>query len=1669
MSEAIMERYNRQRLVSANARIREHFAAGIPAERIAETAFPEQPPELALDALAAMSLAETHELSVGEAAAVLPSLLENAYGENFKIADVISDLYTKSEPFSIPTQPTEPEEITARVAEEEAGISEFQRQQNQFMSNMNDNIFGAFGQSLIIHRGIVEQQNEFAWFSKDPDKQAFYESMINAETEDQREEARQSRFNTLMGREIDRLTQVATWQRRIQATKENPPGVWTSKLNAWSVGVGRIAVTGMDTTSDLMKLGGLVGKSPDLLDMSDNLADWSRAYHKATQEPELSFQGVNVLDDMVNSLLTNIPYTGAMIAAAVLSPDKVTPFVIFAGGAAMGSSEIKQTALDNGISEEVANMRGWIGGGVIGLIEAASGGASKYNPKKLFSRIATFPGKLTKNALKEIFREEIPQEIIEMVFAEDTPRKANGDIDWDATTNRMLIVSRDTAFMSAFFTSSSSVVSGMMEKSANQAINKDTAQVTQDAFDIIAEESRTGVPLETRTAEQIVAEEAAAQEVTATLETLQAEAVVKRKLADGTPLEAAERTQFPEIAQQEDQISKLREPVAQPPTAKPVNKAQQRNLDALAAHPEADVVEGTTRVRMTSPNGVVSQVPAGQIEQKLADGFTLNTKEQALAQAQQEADEAAEEAEARITPKKDVEAPEPLPDASNEIDIESVPRAEDIDQMVKETPRFGVNLQPDGKFTVTDWITQEEVKSNLNKKEAIRQANELNAGRVELPVKRIRDILPSSADMQDMTFIDMLNNIGIDLSLSTRKAISATKNAMVKLHTDLGEYAKRRLQNLDITNGQRDALIKKISEAKTPATQLRAIELVETMRELSRQRKGRARFNKIRALVNKRGTKKMRDGGIHFSTYDTLSNLIKQYTTLKGKTLNAIKRAATHLDNIRDNLGDSVGATWAASLMPKTLTDKFSQIMATPLTELSADELSDLNDTLQRYLKQSQLWNTLLTNRHVRQMKDFLNNATANIKIKPNQKALAGNKLQRGFFKSIGDHLFGIKNADVHTIAVKIWGRFTPIKRMMDDARRTQLMKTLQYVTQVRAIVQESGIDIATLKDWSPFMHEVGGEFATTVKDVLGKGPTLYDIEIGGEKRQFTMAELMAFTMNFRNSYNLRQMVRNGIGTIRQRIGQINQTEAQEMLDVVENNPAALGFVDSLQEWYIQQANDGNETSRELDGRNLFNEDDYFHIEYEREGGVMGTEYVRDSIVEEESRQKLRIGSDRPVAIRDIFQTMQEDINVMSTFVGLAPALRRLRSLANYKPFRKKMTNAGGKFVLGEFDKSLQRYQLTRQPPMESIERAVQKITSGVSRAILINPGIAILQPTSSVLYGTEVSPKYMKTILGTLGTDFRTDIRNNWIMFAAREQGLGASKTIATASDVKRTFTEKGAASDKALSLIHIGDILGVSKAALVVRAEMSDGNMTGTSLAWWQNFGADPSGLKYGTAEYWQAFNVRADYLVSVTQPMFFSENRSSFTGSENVFTRSIFRFRAFTDQVLRIVQRNIIMRNQGDISNAEMSYNIGLALALVSVIGPLMKTAFNALLGRKPEVDMLLRDMVTGPLTLIPVAGFPLKQLTSALLGFEGKAKPHFTAMPIMLIDRILQHSWDVARGLNASLDDEFIQSGPNRNKKKSEVFLKRGLKGLGSDMLLLNGVPIPTIERIEWFDE
>ena len=110
----------------------------------------------------------------------------------------------------------------------------------------------------------------------------------------------------------------------------------------------------------------------------------------------------------------------------------------------------------------------------------------------------------------------------------------------------------------------------------------------------------------------------------------------------------------------------------------------------------------------------------------------------------------------------------------------------------------------------------------------------------------------------------------------------------------------------------------------------------------------------------------------------------------------------------------------------------------------------------------------------------------------------------------------------------------------------------------------------------------------------------------------------------------------------------MNEDEFDEMIQIVESDQGAKTFVDSLEAFYREMQIDINNESRKLDGINIANEDDYFHIEYEQEGGVVGTEYVRDAIIDEEGRLKARTASTRPVVLRDIFEVISEDIHIIS-------------------------------------------------------------------------------------------------------------------------------------------------------------------------------------------------------------------------------------------------------------------------------------------------------------------------------------------------------------------------------------------------------------------------------------
>ncbi len=196
--------------------------------------------------------------------------------------------------------------------------------------------------------------------------------------------------------------------------------------------------------------------------------------------------------------------------------------------------------------------------------------------------------------------------------------------------------------------------------------------------------------------------------VTATLQELQAESEVRQKIAAGTPLDAAEREQFPELARQEDQIAELsKTPPPAPPVqpaqaqavkppakvepegvkpAKPLNAAQQKNADALKKYPNADVVEGTTRVRMKNSKGKAFQVPAGQIEKMQEKGYSLVEKP-APTEAVEDTSVTAtlRELQAEVVAKRKLADGTPL-DATERKQFPEIARQEDQIAKLREAP-----------------------------------------------------------------------------------------------------------------------------------------------------------------------------------------------------------------------------------------------------------------------------------------------------------------------------------------------------------------------------------------------------------------------------------------------------------------------------------------------------------------------------------------------------------------------------------------------------------------------------------------------------------------------------------------------------------------------------------------------------------------------------------------------------------------------------------------------------------------------------------------------------------------------------------------------------------------------------------------------------------------------
>jgi len=428
---------------------------------------------------------------------------------------------------------------------------------------------------------------------------------------------------------------------------------------------------------------------------------------------------------------------------------------------------------------------------------------------------------------------------------------------------------------------------------------------------------------------------------------------------------------------------------------------------------------------------------------------------------------------------------------------------------------------------------------------------------------------------------------------------------------------------------------------------------------------------------------------------------------------------------------------------------------------------------------------------------------------------------------------------------------------------------------------------------------------------------------------------------------------------------------------------------------------------------------------------------------------------------------LMEDMNVTSTFYGMAEFVQKMRTLVNFKPFQNKMDAAKKKYLRKRLNEQIHAIQTTRTLSKSDLEHFVATIGNKNARNVLSALPIFAVQGTSFLSIFSESNLKYFFKYR-LFSKSSVADIMENWMLAKHRQSGYSAMSSIANPLNSRKIFIGRGSIGDESMSPLHMVDMATIKNVGRVVRAEMADKRLGGKALRWWTKYGVNPSSLEYGSDEYWKAFNDRADYIAVRTQPMFEAESRNEWMQSENVLVRDYARFRTFIDQLMRIPGRKISLYSQGEIPLREAAVDVGIASVAVFVLGNLIMSGIKKALGDKREFKDMAVSALLSPISSMPFVGYPMKQMAETAIG-QPSYTPEISTITLAMLNSILKHAHDVARAMSYMMNDEMIMYGENRGQWKSDVYMKRGLSGAAEDALILNGFPVKGVQQINWFEE
>ena len=1021
-----------------------------------------------------------------------------------------------------------------------------------------------------------------------------------------------------------------------------------------------------------------------------------------------------------------------------------------------------------------------------------------------------------------------------------------------------------------------------------------------------------------------------------------------------------------------------------------------------------------------------------------------------------------------------------------------------IIEEIDRTPRFGMAEGSDGKWRVVDYETQKEVGDSGGARYVTDQMNKFNSGTLQVEAE---PVMEATLPIEVNTIRQMWQHLVKQGKITKKKAGTYLQGAkdIVKAHTNLAKWANTALKGMDISKTHRNQLLNAVSKPRTSAEMHKAIQTILRVIDVSEHTKAVKDLKKIVTWINRRIGKSRTEGGIAPDYIEKIKAVTDTFLLKKisSKQRSKVKSLIGYLEGMKAEETATYSEAYAESRIPKELLAKVDQLELKTVADMTVQELNDINKTLQLLIHLNKTKNAIINRRTGQRVADGLNTAVEeanklkdksrltdkdeiNLTNRPDRATNVGQWV-KDISKNVFNFFAGNKNHDIETLTETISGgihgsTFDILANGISDGREVQ-NKFLDAWSDIR----EKYLGDVPLEQ----LQELSSLFFQWVKDPVLRASLAEKAGLkqtktystfkdkNGKVIKMTMAEMISVYMMTENVDTVGEMIKAGVATPKMKLGAITFDNILAVRKQVEGNKLAVKLIDMAKEIKRFEASKINETSRELDGIDIASIEAYWHRERFTGGGVAGHQAFRNSLLEAMGWLKEREGSGNPVIIRDFFETMVADQKAISEYVGMAMPYRNVKNLLNYKEYRDTLQTKGYGEELKLVDSMIER---TEQKPHEFsiLDSAVSKIVHGLTRSVLANPGIMAGQIASLVpVLENEMSIKYAKEVTLKMDKAYVDRLKKHWHTYRQRLEGGVSSIALQEVgqSDIAlRTFTGKRDFINYLTKGIGYVDSVAITTIGRGIEAEMADSNMDGVSADYWMNEGIDPSTLKKDSAEYWDAFTKRANYVLRRTQPMFNPENRSILTSEPSTTARSLFLFRSYIDQPMRQAYRAMNDYNNGRINAKTVAKRMS-ALWSGLAIYEIIRAAVRKGLFRSDEDEKdLILSILAAPVKTLNVIGFTGKKIITEVVDFKMTGDPidlryvDLAPLPLQFVNDVIGNSADIARGIGYSGTNVKFKSGKYKGELKSSVYLRRGIYGVASDTLKYYGVPIRQVEKL-----